>query len=324
MQRGDRVVVIDEMNDYYDVSLKEDRLKVLCALEKQLQSSPDERLLSFHKASVEDDASIFAIFEQEQPDLVCHLAARAGVRNSIDCPLLYCDANLRGTLVLLEAVRKHPKIRNFVYASSSSVYGARPDGDLEAGFKETDNVDHPVSPYAATKRCCELIAWNYAHLHQLPCIGLRFFTVYGPRGRPDMALYKFVANIYRGLPIQQYGDGQSSRDYTFVDDIVAGILGALGVHDELPRKASHEVYNLGKGDSTSLSQFIALIQEAMGKQATIEILPDQAGDVPFTLANVEKAKAAFGYNPKTPPSVGIPIFVEWYKSYMAKKQITSS
>ena len=242
------------------------------------------------------------IFEGENPQWVCHLAARAGVRPSIQDPYIYIHSNIKGTTLLLELSHKF-KIKNFVFASSSSVYG----GSKSSFFSEDEVVDHPFSQYAATKKACELLAYTYHHLYNLNVSGLRFFTVYGDRGRPDMAPFKFIDRISRGMEIHQFGDGSSSRDYTYIDDIVDGVVRSID------RPYAYEIFNLGKGSGTSLKEFIHLVQKHTGKKASIKVLSDQPGDVPYTCADVSKAAELLGYEAKVSFDDGIRKTVEWYK-----------
>jgi len=242
------------------------------------------------------------IFETERPEWVCHMAARAGVRPSIQDPYIYIHSNIKGTTLLLDLSAKFG-VKNFVFASSSSVYG----GSKSTYFSEDEVVDNPVSPYAATKKACELLAYTYHHLYNLNVSGLRFFTVYGPRGRPDMAPFKFIDRISRGVEIQQFGDGSSSRDYTYIDDIVEGVVRSID------RPYPYEVFNLGKGSGTSLKEFIDLVQEHVGKEAQIKMMPDQPGDVPYTCANVTKARELLGYQSKVAFGEGIRRTVQWYR-----------
>lgn len=262
LARGDDVVIVDEMNDYYDIRIKEANLGHLRDL------FPDKKRLTIYRGDICDEEFMLKIFEREQPKWICHMAARAGVRPSIQDPFVYIHSNIKGTTHLMELSHKFG-VENFVFASSSSVYG----GSKSSFFSEEENVDNPVSPYAASKKACELLAYTYHHLYQLNISGLRFFTVYGPRGRPDMAPFKFIDRVSRGVEIQQFGDGSSSRDYTYIDDIVDGVVRAID------RKHKYEVFNLGKGSGTSLKDFINLVQEHTGKKATIKVMPDQPGDV---------------------------------------------
>ena len=233
---------------------------------------------------------------------MCHLAARAGVRPSIVDPFVYVHSNIEGTTRLLEMSRKY-EVQNFVYASSSSVYGSSTNEVLS----ESDVVDKPVSPYAATKKACELLAYTWHHLYGLNCTGLRFFTVYGPFGRPDMAPFKFIDRVYNGMTIQQYGDGSTSRDYTYIDDIAQGVVLAID------KPLGYEVLNLGNGDPYCLKDFIGLVEKHTGRAALIDVLPEQPGDVPRTCADISKAKALLGYNPRTTFEEGIKNTVAWYK-----------
>lgn len=243
------------------------------------------------------------LFETEQPKWVCHMAARAGVRPSIQDPYVYIHSNIEGTTQLMELSHRYG-VQNFVFASSSSVYG----GSKSTYFSEDEVVDHPVSPYAASKKACELLAYTYHHLYNLNVTGLRFFTVYGPRGRPDMAPFKFIDRISRGEEIQQFGDGSSSRDYTYILDIVDGVVRSID------RPYAYQIFNLGKGDGTSLKDFIGLVEKHTGKKANKTILPDQPGDVPFTCASVEKAERMLGYKSKVHFEEGIQRTARWYQS----------
>jgi len=297
LRRGDDVVIIDEMNDYYDVKIKESNLSYLRNL------FPDDSRLSIYKGDICDEKLMHSIFEKERPTWVCHMAARAGVRPSIEDPYVYIHSNIRGTTSLMELSHKF-NVENFVFASSSSVYG----GSNSTFFSEDENVDCPVSPYAASKKACELLAYTYHHLYKLNVSALRFFTVYGPRGRPDMAPFKFIDRVSRGQQIQQFGDGSSSRDYTYISDIVDGIVRAID------RPNAYEVFNLGKGDGTSLKDFINIVQKHVGNKAQVKIMPDQPGDVPYTCADVSKAYRMLGYKAKVPFDEGIKKTVRWYKS----------
>lgn len=296
LNRGESVAVIDEVNDYYDVQVKEANLA-------RLRKAGGARF-RFYRGDIADKQFIDSVWDKEgNPRRVVHMAARAGVRPSIDDPFAYVHSNVEGTTRLLDIAAQRGN-DSFVFASSSSVYG----GSKKSVFSETDSVDHPVSPYAATKKTCELLAYTYHHLYKMNIAGLRFFTVFGPRGRPDMAPLKFVDRISRGIPIQQFGDGSSSRDYTYIDDIADGVIRALD------RPLGYQVYNLGNGTPTRLLQFIRLVEEATGNKAKIEILPDQPGDVPRTCADISKARTLLGYEPKTPFDQGINKLVEWYNA----------
>lgn len=304
LSRGDDVVIVDEMNDYYDVRIKENNLRLL------REAYPEEGRLKIYRADICDEDIMANIFETENLEWVCHMAARAGVRPSIQDPYVYIHSNIKGTTHLMELSAKHG-IKNFVFASSSSVYG----GSKSTFFSEDESVDSPVSPYAASKKACELLAYTYHHLYNLNVSGLRFFTVYGPRGRPDMAPFKFIDRVSRGVEIQQFGDGSSSRDYTYISDIVDGIGRAL----DRPHK--YEVFNLGKGSGTSLKAFIGLVQKHTGKDAIIKVMPDQPGDVPYTCANVNKAYRMLGYQSKIPFEEGIRRTAEWYSTAYDTKQL---
>ena len=296
LARGDDVVIVDELNDYYDVKIK------LANLEHLRKLCPDEERLTIYKGDICDEDFMLDVFEKERPEWVCHMAARAGVRPSIQDPFVYIHSNIRGTTQLMELSHKFG-VKNFVFASSSSVYG----GSDSTYFSEEENVDNPVSPYAASKKACELLAYTYHHLYQLNITGLRFFTVYGPRGRPDMAPFKFIDRVSRGLELQQFGDGSSSRDYTYIDDIVDGVVRSI----DRPHK--YEVFNLGKGDGTSLKEFIGIVEKHVGKSAKIKVMPNQPGDVPYTCADVTKAQALLAYRSKVPFDEGIRRTVDWYK-----------
>mmetsp|Transcript_24296 Transcript_24296/g.39494 ORF Transcript_24296/g.39494 Transcript_24296/m.39494 type:complete len:430 (-) Transcript_24296:162-1451(-) len=301
LARGDAVVIVDEMNDYYDVRIKEANLRRLRAM------CPDKKRLTIYKGDICDEEFMLALFEKERPQWVCHMAARAGVRPSIQDPYVYIHSNIRGTTHLMELSHKFG-VKNFVFASSSSVYG----GSKNTFFSEDENVDNPVSPYAASKKACELLAYTYHHLYKLNVTGLRFFTVYGPRGRPDMAPFKFIDRVSRGMEIQQFGDGSSSRDYTFIEDIVAGVVRAID------RPYPYEVFNLGKGSGTSLKEFIDIVEKHVGKKVIKKIMPDQPGDVPYTCADVSKAYDLLGYRATVPFDEGIRRTVRWYETEYVK------
>merc|ERR1719394_677720 len=306
LSRGDDVVIVDEMNDYYDVEIKESNLKLL------QETYPEEGRVKIYRGDICDEALMETIFKTEQPKWVCHMAARAGVRPSIQDPYVYIHSNIKGTTHLMELSHKYG-VENFVFASSSSVYG----GSKSTFFSEDEVVDHPVSPYAASKKTCELLAYTYHHLYKLKVTGLRFFTVYGPRGRPDMAPFKFTDRIYRGVEMQQFGDGSSSRDYTYIDDIVDGVVRSID------RPYDYQIFNLGKGSGTSLKTFINLVQKHVGKKAIIKVLPDQPGDVPYTCADVAKAKHLLGYQSTVTFEDGIKRTVDWYINIYAKCQDTT-
>jgi UDP-glucuronate 4-epimerase len=291
---GHEVVGLDSFNDYYDVSLKEARFQTL------------EKRAGFTqiRADLTDFQLLTSSFQQHKPDRVCHLAAQAGVRYSIENPFAYQKSNLAGHLNILEACR-HAGIKRLVYASSSSVYG----GNKKVPFSEDDPVDHPVSLYAATKKANELMSHTYTHLYGLQTVGLRFFTVYGPWGRPDMAYWLFTEAMLRGEPIKVFNHGKMERDFTYIDDIAAGVKGALFVGGLEP----YEIFNLGNSQPENLMDFIQTIAAALGVEPKMEMLPMQAGDVPVTFADVSKARKKLGYDPSTPISTGIPAFVNWFK-----------
>ena len=278
LDRGDDVVIVDEMNDYYDVKVKERNLALLA---EKVKHNPSR--LVIYKGDICNAKLISEIFENEAVEWVCHMAARAGVRPSIEDPFVYIHSNIQGTTLLMEMGHRY-NVKNFVFASSSSVYG----GSSSTFFSEDENVDYPISPYAASKKTCELLAYTYHHLYKLNVSALRFFTVYGPRGRPDMAPFKFIDRVSRGLELQQFGDGSSSRDYTYISDIVDGIVRAID------RPHPYEVFNLGKGSGTSLKDFIHLVQKHSGKNAVVKVMPNQPGDVPYTCADVSKAYSLLG------------------------------
>jgi UDP-glucuronate 4-epimerase len=304
LERGDDVVIVDEVNDYYDVRIKDTNLKLLRA------AYPDEKRLKIYYGDICDEDLMLRIFETEGPEWVCHMAARAGVRPSITDPYIYIHSNVKGTTHLMELSAKYG-VKNFVFASSSSVYG----GSKSTFFSEEENVDNPVSPYAASKKACELLAYTYHHLYNLNVSGLRFFTVYGPRGRPDMAPFKFIDRVSRGVEIQQFGDGSSSRDYTYIDDIVDGIVRAVD------RPHAYEIFNIGKGGGTSLKDFIGLVEKYTERDAVIHVLPDQPGDVPYTCADVQKARKFLGYKAKISFEEGIKRTAKWYKQAYAEKEL---
>jgi UDP-glucuronate 4-epimerase len=305
LERGDQVVGIDNLNDYYDVRLKQARLAELAAFPGFV----------FTKLDVADRDGVFALVERHKELTgIIHLAAQAGVRYSLENPFAYIDANVMGTLVMLEAARRIKPFTAITYASSSSVYGA----NRKQPFSVDDPVDQPVSLYAATKRSCELIARSYSHLYGLPATGLRFFTVYGPWGRPDMAAYLFTTAILAGEPIKVFNEGHMARDFTYIDDIVAGTIAA---HDRAPTAGAagngvaHRIYNLGNHRPEKLLDFIAVLERALGRTAKKELLPLQPGDVPESFADIESARRDLGFEPKTTIEEGISRFVTWYKRY---------
>jgi UDP-glucuronate 4-epimerase len=315
LARGDEVVGLDNLNDYYDVSLKEARLA-------QLKKFPNFR---FVKMDVADREGMAALFKQEKFERVIHLAAQAGVRYSIQNPLAYIDSNVVGFANILEGCR-HNSLEHLVYASTSSVYGA----NTKMPFSVHQNVDHPLSFYAATKKANELMAHTYAHLYQLPVTGLRFFTVYGPWGRPDMALFLFTKNILAGKPIDVFNYGNHRRDFTYVDDIAQGVVRAVDrpaqpnadwnsdQPDPATSKAPYRLYNIGNNSPVELLKYIECIEQNLGKKAQKNLLPLQAGDVPDTSADVDDLVRDVGYKPATPVEEGVRRFIEWYVGYYGK------
>ena len=298
LERGDDVVCVDEMNDYYSVEQKEKNIE-------QIMFEYGRTRVKTYFGDICDGNLMDMIFKKHSIKWVCHLAARAGVRPSIEDPFIYIQSNVDGTTRLLELSRKY-EVESFVFASSSSVYG----GSKESVFKETDNVDFPVSQYAATKKSCELMAHTYNHLYGLNVSGLRFFTVFGPSGRPDMAPYKFIKSVATGGELLQFGDGSSSRDYTYVSDIVDGIIRSLD------RPHGYQIYNLGNGDPVKLTEFINIVEQEVGLKAKIKVVGDQPGDVPRTCADISKAREMLGYNPSVSFQDGIRETVKWMKEFV--------
>ena len=300
LARGDTVIGIDNLNDYYDVALKEARLARL---------TPNSGF-RFAKLDLADRAGMAALFKQERPDAVINLAAQAGVRYSLKNPLAYADSNLIGFVNVLEGCR-HNGVKHLLYASSSSVYG----GNQKVPFAEDDNVDHPVSLYAATKKANELMAYSYSHLYGIPSTGLRFFTVYGPWGRPDMAYFSFTQAILAGKPIDVFNHGKMQRDFTYIDDIAEGVVRIL---DKPPVDTPpHTVFNIGNHQPVELMEFIGTLENALGKKATCNFLPMQDGDVPITYAETSRLRTSVGFSPSTPLAEGIGRFVDWYRGYFA-------
>ena len=312
LERGDSVAALDNLNDYYDVSLKMARLK-------ELEAFPRFR---FTKLDLADRDAVNELFNREKPRRVIHLAAQAGVRYSLTNPHPYVTSNLLGFLNILEACR-HGKVEHLVYASSSSVYGA----NTRLPFSVHDNVDHPVSLYAATKKANELMAHSYSHLYRLPVTGLRFFTVYGPWGRPDMSIFLFTRAILAGEPIDVFNNGNMRRDFTYIDDIVEGVVRAADVvatpdprwnsddPDPGTSNAPYRLYNIGNNQPVPLLEMIAILEKRLGRKVEKRFLPLQPGDVPETYADVEALSHATGFAPSTPLDVGIGRFVEWYRDY---------
>ncbi|MDI1365489.1 MAG: NAD-dependent epimerase/dehydratase family protein [bacterium] len=299
LDRGETVIGVDNFNTYYDPALKAARA---ARLEGRAGFTMVRLDIAEHEALLE-------LVKSSGAKRIVHLAAQAGVRYSIDNPFAYERSNLAGHLAVLEACR-HSGVEHLVYASSSSVYGDRPMNG--SGFKESDPADKPVSLYAATKRSCELISQSYAALYGFPQSGLRFFTVYGPWGRPDMAYYSFTQKILSGEPIEVYGEGQMARDFTYIDDIVDGIIGVL---DHPPAQGVHEVYNIGDNDPVGLMAMISTLEAALGVEAQKVMRPMQPGDVTATFANIDKLQALTGYKPRVKLAEGLQRFVEWRRAY---------
>jgi UDP-glucuronate 4-epimerase len=303
LQRGETVVGVDSVNDYYDVRLKEARLARLAGRPR----------FTFHKLNLADrDALAARMAEHPDIDRVVHLAAQAGVRYSLEHPFAYVDANLVGHMTVLEYCRHKPGLRHLVYASSSSVYGT----NTKLPFAVEDRTDRPVSLYGATKLANEHMSYSYSHLYRLPQTGLRFFTVYGPWGRPDMALYIFTKAITEGRPIQVFNNGDMKRDFTYIDDIVAGVIAAL---DNPPSSNAtpHRLYNIGNHRAEPLMRLIEVLEGALGAKAKIDFAPMQPGDVKETFADISAIQRDLGFTPTTPIDVGVPKFVEWYRAYHA-------
>lgn len=295
MERGDTPILIDNFNDYYDPRIKEDRIK------KFLKDYKGQFRL--YRGDIRDRAFLEKVYKKERPAKVVHLAAMAGVRNSLKDPALYADVNVMGTTYLLDLAVKYG-VKNFLYASSSSVYG----NNTKLPFAETDPVDTPISPYAATKKATELLAHVYSHIHALPTTGLRFFTVYGPWGRPDMAFFTFTQDILAGNTIKVYNYGDMTRNFTYIDDIVSGILTCLDAD------LACAVMNIGGDKEERLTRFIEVIEENVGKKAKKKMMPIQPGDVKSTVADIRRLRK-LGWKPTTRIEVGIKNFVEWYKGY---------
>ena len=312
LRDGHVVHGLDNLSDYYDVGLKEARLRLLS----------EHTTFTFHRADLADQSAIADIFARHKPEYVVNLAAQAGVRYSLVNPRAYIDSNITGFLHILEGCRHHG-VKHLVFASSSSVYGLNTAMPLSVHH----NVDHPISLYAATKKANELMAHSYSHLYGLPTTGLRFFTVYGPWGRPDMALFLFTKAILEGKPIDVYNEGRMKRDFTYVDDIVEGVVRLIprpaqpnakwrgDFPDAATSPAPYRLYNIGNHAPVELGRFIAIIEECLGKKAVQRLLPLQAGDVPMSFADVEDLARDVGFAPSTPIEVGIRRFIDWYRGY---------
>ena len=312
LERGDEVVGIDNLNDYYDVALKQARLERLLAYPN----------FKFYRIDISDRDRLRRLFQSEKPKRVIHLAAQAGVRYSVSNPHTFVDANLQGFVNILEGCREQ-QVDHLVYASSSSVYG----GNSSLPFHEGNNVDHPLSLYAATKKANELMAHSYGHLYGLPTTGLRFFTVYGPWGRPDMAIFRFANAMMNGEAIDVFNEGKMARDFTYIDDIVEGVIRTLDKPatpdvlfnssnpDPSISKAPFRIFNIGNGNPTSLTAYIIALEQALGVKAKKNFLPMQPGDMPVTAAVTSKLDAWIGFRPRTPVSVGVKKFAQWYLTH---------
>ena len=312
LAKGYDVVGVDNLNDYYEPELKTNRLN---NLDEFVSKSDCENRYRFERLDIADDVEINRCFERYDFDIVVNLAAQAGVRYSLENPKAYVDSNLVGFVNILECCR-HANIEHLIFASSSSVYGM----NTKQPFSESDNTDFPISLYAATKKSNELLAHSYSHLYRIPCTGLRFFTVYGPFGRPDMAYYSFTKAIDGEIPIDVFNNGEMKRDFTYIDDIVAGVVALLET-PPLPQnnqttrsQAPFKIFNIGNNDPISLRRFIRAIEAALGKKAIEKALPMQPGDVPVTFADIDDLTATTGLSPKTTIETGISKFVAWYKA----------
>ena len=289
---GHEVSILDDFNDFYDPQIKRANIAAVAGQ------------IGIHEVDLRDATGVTQLFQREKFDAVAHLAARAGVRPSISQPQLYYDTNVAGTLHLLEAARQ-TGVERFIFASSSSVYGIC----REVPFSEKFHLTQTISPYAATKVAGEFLCSTYSHLYQMRIVALRFFTVYGARQRPDLAIHQFTRKILADEPINQFGDGTTRRDYTYIDDIIQGVMAAFDYDG--PR---YDLFNLGESETIQLKELIAAIEAAVGKKAKINVLPEQPGDVPLTCADISKARKLLNYNPTTPLSAGLPKFVEWFQS----------
>jgi UDP-glucuronate 4-epimerase len=322
LKEGHSVIGVDQVNAYYDVDLKKDRLAFSGiiwneALDKGVRSTKHQNYI-FYKCSLEDKVGVNSIFDKEKPDAVCNLAAQAGVRYSLENPDAYIQSNIIGFQNIIEACR-HYKVDNLCYASSSSVYG----GNEDLPFSTEDRVDSPISLYAATKKSNELVAHTYSHLFGIRTTGLRFFTVYGPWGRPDMALFLFAEAIRKGEPINVFNHGNMLRDFTYVDDIVTGVVNVIlnpaqapeAKSKANPTKAPYKIYNIGNNNPVNLMDFIQAIEDAFGGKFKMNMMEHQPGDVPSTFANVDDLVRDFNYKPNTSIKTGIEKFISWYKEY---------
>tara|TARA_B100000676_G_scaffold250721_1_gene255416 strand:- start:120 stop:1103 length:984 start_codon:yes stop_codon:yes gene_type:complete len=301
LSQNNDILAIDNFSDYYDPNLKESRFKKLVE-ESEKRSS--NKTFTFEKMDLLDKKNLNKVLYEFKPHIICHLAAQAGVRYSLENPQYYIDNNITATLNLLE-VGKELDVEDFIMASTSSVYGLNSD----VPFSESSNIDTTISPYASSKRCCELLCHTYHHIYGIRFRILRFFTVYGPWGRPDMALFKFTDSLLKGKPIDIFNHGKMERDFTFIEDIVSGFISAI------ENKYDFEIFNLGFGSTVKLDTFISELEQCLKIKAEKNYLPIQDGDVPFTWSNISKAREMLDYNPKYDISYGIPEFVKWYKSY---------
>jgi UDP-glucuronate 4-epimerase len=314
LERGDSVLGIDNLNEYYDPALKQARLERLRQFER----------FSFEKVDIADTDAMAKLFASKKPARIVHLAAQAGVRYSLTNPHVYTHSNVTGFLNILEGCRNNP-VEHLVFASTSSIYGT----NTHQPFSEHDNVDHPITLYAATKKANEVMAHAYAHLFAIPCTGLRFFTVYGPWGRPDMALFKFTKGILAGEPIPVYNKGNMVRDFTYIDDIAEGVIRVLDRPakpdpkwngddpDPATSYAPYRIFNIGNNQPVELLRYIAALEQSLGRKAKLDLLPMQAGDVPSTQADVRELEAAVGFRPRITVEEGIARFVEWYRDFYA-------
>ncbi len=293
LQRGDRVIIVDDLNDFYDPRIKEANVRAVLSFPEAL----------FLRGDILDPMVLDRAFREQPLDLIVHLAARAGVRPSLRDPLLYEQVNVQGTLLLLEAARRH-NIRRFVFASSSSVYGNVRD----IPFREDARVDQPISPYAASKVAGEVYGYTYYHLYGISFTALRFFTVYGPRQRPDMAIHRFARRMVEGRPVPFYGDGSTRRDYTYIDDIVVGVLAAVD------RDLGYEIINLGESRTTTLSELVGLLERSLGMKATLDCQPLPPGDMLVTCADLTKARRLLDYQPTVPIEEGMRRFIQWFRT----------
>ena len=287
---GHNVAILDDFNDFYDPQIKRDNIAAIA------------KDVPVHHVDLREDGAVRKLFHQEKFDTIVHLAARAGVRPSIQHPQLYYDTNVAGTLHLLEAARM-TGVERFIFASSSSVYGIC----KTVPFSEDQHLTQTISPYAATKMAGEFLCSTYSHLYEFRTVALRYFTVYGPRQRPDLAIHQFTRKIHAGQPLDQFGDGTTRRDYTYIDDIIQGTMAALKYNGTL-----FDIFNLGESETIQLKDLIGAIEKALGKKAKINQLPEQPGDVPLTCADISKAKKLLGYNPTTQLEAGLPRFIEWF------------